>query len=249
MNIKQILDCVYPTGYSCMICGGEIFDEELLICDYCKKVLPYLTGEKCLHCSEPIPSGKYCIRCKGAKFVCDKVVSPFRYDGVIKSMVLGLKYHNKKYYSLALGRYMALCFKSEFLPCDVVTCVPLCEMRFKQRGYNQAELLAREFANSIQKPFADNFLIRTKETPTQTQLNGKQRRENMVDAFKAINKKEIKNKIIVIIDDIYTTGATINECATTLKKAGAKAVYAVTAGHTILKRNSINLEQEEENAE
>ncbi len=248
MNIKSIIDAVFPVGYACINCGKEIFDDELLLCDSCKKELPYLIGKLCLHCSEPITGkGKYCLHCKGKKFDCDKIVSPFKYDGLAKKFIVGLKYNNKKYYAQSLSNYMAMTFEKEFLPCDIVTCVPVCDKRLKERGYNQAEILGKYFAKAINKPFYPNILKRVKETPTQTKLTFTERQKNMVDAFKVIEKNITADKVIVIIDDVYTTGATIKACAVKLKQAGAKAVYAVTAGHTILKKEENKTKQKSKN--
>lgn len=238
MKITNLTNLIYPKGFSCVNCGMEIFGDECLICDSCKKILPYLTGKLCLHCGEPITGqGKYCLRCKDLSFKCDKVVSPFIYDGIAKKFVVGLKYNNKKYYADCLAEYMAIAFKKELLPCDLVVCIPLCNKRLKERGYNQSELIAIPFAKGIEKEFDGTILERVKETPTQTKLTFEERQKNISKAFKVHNKQKVKDKIIVIVDDVYTTGATILECAKTLKQAGAKTVYGVTACHTIFKKN------------
>lgn len=238
MNIKDLTNLMFPTGYSCMNCGCEIFNDETMLCDNCKKLLPFLTGKLCLHCGEPITgSGNFCLNCKGKKFLCDKIISPFEYDGIVKKFIVGLKYNNKKYFATTLAFYMSISFLKEMLPCDIVTCVPLCDKRFKQRGYNQAEILGEQFAKNINKEFLPNILKRVKETPTQTKLSQSDRRKNMKDAFKVTDKKLVKDKVIVLIDDVYTTGATTGECARKLKDAGASCIYALTAGHTLLRKN------------
>lgn len=239
MNMKNIINFIYPKGMSCVNCSSEIFDDPTLICDYCKKSLPYLSGKLCLHCSNIITgSGKYCLHCKGKKFDCDKIISPFIYDGIIKKFIVGLKFNNKKYYAQSLAYYMAMTFLKENFPCDIITCVPICNKRLKQRGYNQAELLASEFAKIVNIDFDPAVLKRVKETPTQIFLNYSDRQKNLIDAFK-VDKKIVKDKNVVIIDDVYTTGATITECSKALKKAGAKTVYAVTACHTIFKNDNV----------
>lgn len=236
MNFKKIISTVFPTGYSCMNCGCEIFDTKTYLCADCEKSLPFLKGNLCLHCNEPITgSGKYCLHCKGKKFECGKIISPFEYDGIVKKFIVGLKYENKKYFADCLSTFMATSFLKELLPCDIVTCVPLCDKRFKERGYNQADILASQFANKINIEYNPNLLKRVKDTPTQTKLSQTDRKKNMIDAFKVVDKKLVKDKIIVLVDDVYTTGATTSECAKKLNKAGAKCVYAVTAGHTLLK--------------
>ena len=235
--IKRLIDMLFPVGFSCINCNKEIFDNEYMLCDNCKKSLPYLTGNLCLHCGNPIKSGKYCLYCKGKTFYCDKIVSPFEYDKVITKFIRNLKYDNKQYFSLCLAKFMAESFAKEYLPCDLVTCVPICDKRLKQRGYNQSELLSNNFAKILNLETNFNLLKRIKETPTQTNLTFTERRKNMVNAFKVVDKDLVKDKYILIIDDVYTTGATLTECAKTLKKAGAKAVYGVTAAHTIFSEN------------
>lgn len=240
MFLSKILNTLYPVGYCCLNCSKEIFDDETLLCDNCKKILPYITGKRCLHCCEPITgSGNYCLHCKGKKFYCDKIISPFVYDSIAKKFVIELKYDNRKYISQCLAKYMYYSFIKENLPYNLVTCVPLCNKRFKERGYNQSELLGNYFAQDLNCPFYANLLERVKETPTQTKLTFTERQKNMSGAFKVKDKQLIKDKIVIIVDDVYTTGATIKECALVLKKAGAKAVYAVTACHTIFKNEQL----------
>ena len=237
MSFKKLFNLIYPIGFSCVNCGTEIFDDETQLCNICKNTLNFLSGKICLHCGEPITgSGNYCLHCKGKKFICDKIISPFTYSGTIKKLIIGLKYNNKKYYAQCLANYMATSFKKEYLPCDIITCVPICSKRLKERGYNQAELLGEHFAKNINKEFNPNILQRVKETPTQTKLTYTQRCKNMKNAFKVIDKNIINNKVVIIVDDVYTTGATITECAKKLKDAGALTIYGVTVAHTILEK-------------
>jgi len=132
---------------------------------------------------------------------------------------------------------MAQTFKQHNIKCDLIIPVPLCEKRAKERGYNQAELLAHVVSKKVNLEMNNKILLRIKQTPTQVNLSHYERNQNMIDAFKVNNKKVIKGKTILLIDDVYTTGATIQECAKTLIIAGAKKVYALTAAHTILKND------------
>jgi ComF family protein len=93
-------------------------------------------------------------------------------------------------------------------------------------------LLAKQFSEKLKLDVDDKILIRVKDTPTQTNLTKQQRENNMKNAFKVVNKVKILNKTILLIDDVYTTGSTLNECAKTLLKSGAKAVYCLTVAHT-----------------
>ncbi len=233
--LKYILNLIYPDNYSCYVCGNDVFDNPHLICDDCLKTLPFLTGNLCKHCGEPIKSeGNYCKRCKGKKFIFDKALAPFVYKDEIKNLILGLKYNNKKYNAKCLASFMSDVILKNNINADVIIPVPLCNKRLKQRGYNQSWLLANEICKSVKVGVKDNILLRVKETPTQTNLDYAERQDNLKDAFKVRNSKQIKNKIVLLIDDVYTTGATVRECSKVLKNAGAKEIYVVTVAHTLL---------------
>lgn len=242
MKTKDLLDILYSNNTTCICCGEDIFDDAHGICEHCLKTLPYLKGRVCLHCSEPLISdGDYCKACKGKHFMFNRAIAPFCYQDRIVSLVHGLKYQNKKFVASPLAYFMAETYKNHNFNCDIIIPVPLCEKRFKQRGYNQTELIGRELSKCINVSLECKSLIRVKETPSQTKLTRQQRKDNMIDAFKVVNKKNIKNKVILLIDDVYTTGATINECSKVLNKAGAKKIYALTLAHTVNKQRKPTL--------
>lgn len=241
---KKFLKFIYPETYTCLCCGRDVFDNPYLMCQKCLNNLPFITEKVCAHCGVPLNNeGNYCKICKGKNFVVDRAVSPFVYQNEIKKLIKDLKYNNAKYTSISLGKFMADHYAKTKLFADLIIPVPLCSKRFKERGYNQSKLLADILGTHINVPVVDNVLIRVKETPTQTKLNFVSRRQNMTNAFEIVNKNEVKDKVVLLVDDIYTTGATAYECAKTLKSAGAKSVYVITVAHTILK------EQGEDNEE
>lgn len=233
--LKYILKLIYPDNYSCYICGNDVFDNPHLVCDDCLKTLPFLTGNLCNHCSEPIKSeGNYCKRCKGKKFIFDKALAPFSYKDEIKNLILGLKYKNKKFNAKCLASFMSDLILKNNITADVIITVPLCSKRLKKRGYNQSLLLAKEISKSVKVDVREDILMRVKETPTQTNLDYAERQDNLKDAFKIRNSKLIKNKVVLLIDDVYTTGATVRECSKVLKKAGVSKIYVITVAHTLL---------------
>ena len=237
----NILKLFFPDNYSCLVCSRDIFNNPYLICEVCNKMLPTIKQRICLHCGEPLVSeGNYCKRCKGTKFFVDRAISPFYYDGDIINIIYDLKYNGKKYTGKCLAKYMADCFIKSKLYADVIIPVPLCEERFKQRGYNQSEILGEELSKLTGIKMNVNILKRIKQTPTQTNLTYIERQKNLKDAFKAYKIKYIKDKTVLLIDDVYTTGATLKECAKVLKSAGVKCVYALTAAHTLLNTGDKN---------
>jgi len=234
-NIKNL---IFPDSYSCFICGCDIFDNPYFICENCRKELPYMQDNICLHCGIPLVSdGYYCKRCKGRKFWYERALSPFCYKNHISKLVVDLKYNNKKFNAKCLAKFMADCYIKNKFVVDFIVPVPTCEKRLKERGYNQTLLISEELSKLIKVEVKSDTLKRIKETPSQTDLDYSERQINLKDAFKVYKVNKIKNKSILIIDDVFTTGATINECARTLKLAGAKNVYALTFAHTKLEEN------------
>ena len=227
---------LYPEDYSCICCGNDVFDNPYFLCDECKKDLPFLSDRICLHCGEPLISdGLFCKRCKGKKFIFDRAVAPFEYSGHIVRFIKNLKYDGKKFYAKPIAKFMADCYLKNNFNCDIIIPVPLCDKRFKERGFNQSELIAESISQIINVDLKVDNLKRVKETPHQTNLDYMQRQVNLKDAFKVYNSKEIKDKSVLLIDDVYTTGATVRECSKVLKKAGAKFVFVITFAHTLIK--------------
>lgn len=126
---------------------------------------------------------------------------------------------------LMVQRYSQL---PELSEAEIIIPVPLYPSRVRKRGYNQSELLARAFAQEVQLPFDATCLVRTRDTQSQTKLGRKGRLENMTGAFACIEAEKVHNKIILLIDDVATTGATLEGCALALRQAGAKRVIAYT---------------------
>jgi ComF family protein len=122
---------------------------------------------------------------------------------------------------------------------DIITSVPLGLVRFDERGYNQATLLARPMALCLEVPFSSRVLTRIRETRTQVGLTVKERRENMADAFRA-DSKLVKGKNILVVDDVVTSGATLNACAKALLDGGASKVYGFSLARAVFTPNMEN---------
>lgn len=236
---NKLIDEVFPNNLTCACCNEELSGNDYL-CDNCKKNL--LTIEnKCKKCGDEVNDfSNYCKHCKGIKRNFVRAVSSFKYDGTAKQLVYKLKYGGAKYVALPLSQYLVESYKnSDFENIDIVTCVPLSSERIKSRGYNQAQVLAEEFCKLLQAQNINlvqnyNLVKRVKNTPTQTSLTKQERRENLKDAFEFCGEKdEIKGKNILIIDDIFTTGATIEALTSVLNKYKANKVYCLTCCHTV----------------
>jgi ComF family protein len=155
----------------------------------------------------------------------------FNYDGAIKELIHLFKYKNKKCLYKPLAQTMVEFIKDYNLPIDnidIVTPIPLYHTRLWEREYNQAELLARQISSSFGLNLSVGNLIRLRNTKPQSALNTKKRLNNLKGAFGVKSPEQFKEKTILIIDDLLTTGTTISEAALTLKQGGAKDIFVLT---------------------
>ena len=222
---ERIIDALLPKR--CL--GCRKFDTWL--CDVCHNTLPLLTEQKCYKCKKIITNhGEICFNCmKNDIYYLDGifVVSDFKNE-LLKDVIYTYKYKFIKELSDPLGLLIVQSIINNDLKIQKnIIPVPLHPRRYRWRGFNQATLLAKSL-DIRDSEILENVLIRVKYTKSQVKLKNKfQRIENIKNAFKVKNKDKIKNKEIVLIDDITTTTSTLTECAKSLKKSGAKKVYAI----------------------
>jgi ComF family protein len=157
----------------------------------------------------------------------DSIYSGWYFTHGLDDVIHSLKYSDRAKLGLELGRHLGQLISPEtFGPVDFLTAVPLHRVKYRDRGYNQAEWIGKGVAEIWQIPFTKQFLRRNRFTVSQTTLNKEDRKANMAEAFNA--QGNIENMSIVIVDDVLTTGSTMSACASTLKKAGAVHLYAMT---------------------
>ncbi len=194
--------------------------------------LDYLQGVTCLHCGKQLNeqyNDSTCPDCKTGIFHYNRAYSCFAYTGMGKELIYKLKYEGKIQLSGVIAGLMEERLRNERLAIDAIVPVPIHENKLKTRGYNQSYIIARELGERLRKPVTD-CLERTRETKEQYNLDRAQRYLNIVDAFSVRLMYNIdKYKNILLVDDIYTTGSTVNECSKVLKKAGAMDIYVITA--------------------
>ncbi len=160
--------------------------------------------------------------------------SPFFYEEPIRTMILKLKYASNGFIAKALAPYLAAVYLKQVQPhlkqTPIIIPVPLHRSRYNERGYNQSEVLAKELTTYIDLPIMTDVLIRQKKTIIQKHINQDERVNNMKGAFQIVtaNADKIKNQNILLLDDVYTTGATTHECADVLQQNGAKQVIILT---------------------
>ena len=229
--LQNIKDICFPPH--CICCEGQLLNSRLLICTKCLASIQFQKEPFCSRCGKMFigreGSSHLCSSCikKSPFFTCAR--SLFIYDDRIASLVHKLKYLCN---TSGLDTFAKLKNNSAALQklydFDYIFPVPLHDKRLKKRGYNQAQLLARTFFRLEKDKIKNDVLIRTRDTPPQTGLNGAERRKNLRNAFSIRNEKKISGKSILLVDDVYTTGSTVNECARVLVKAGASRVDVLT---------------------
>ena len=227
--VKKLIEHLFPLKHTCNACGREIFSDKYF-CEECESQIVYNDKIICNHCGRAIFNAEeYCLSCQGRETYFEKARSVYLYKEPISVLIARLKYANKKYLAKIFAKEMAFIYYKNFFNCDCVLYTPMTEEREERRGYNQAKVLAEEFCEVTKLPVLENVLFKIKETPRQATISqAKERRENLKGSFKVENKNLIKDKSVLLIDDVMTTGATVETLSSLLIKAGAKSVFILT---------------------
>lgn len=229
-------DAVYPENVTCDLCGKELTaDTRYNLCAACTEKMPSVRGHVCLNCGVSInDEADFCLRCQRTESVYKLNRSPLVYEGGAKGLIYALKFGGKKYIAKLLGAMMADTYLNSGMDAEIAVFVPMSDAEKKKRGFNQAELLAREVGERLGLPVLP-ALVKVKETSPQKELTGKERADNLKGCFSVAYADWIAGRRILLVDDVFTTGATANECARTLLKAKVRQVSVLTAAVTVQK--------------
>lgn len=226
---KSFLDLLYPPR--CQCCGRFI---DSLICSECFEKLQPIQPPFCAQCGMPFNSlaktGELCGDCAAGRFPLERARSAYHYGDVVRKAIHTYKYRGKSRLAVPFGELMSARFDEYFgdVPVDALVPVPLHKRRERTRGFNQARLLCQEISRLRDIAVLDRALTRVKATRPQIELTAKQRFSNVRNAFQVTRPETISGKNVLLVDDMFTTGATLRECARTLKRAGAAGVYGYT---------------------
>ncbi|MBE0538894.1 MAG: ComF family protein [Ignavibacterium sp.] len=154
----------------------------------------------------------------------------FETDKTLQHIIHALKYNRQFKLGVFLGEILSEGIKSRGWQIDLIVPVPIHPLKKVERGYNQSDYIVKGLSKSLKIPYSTKLIKRTRHTESQTKLKMKARAQNVADAFDVRNPKKLSGKNILIVDDIITTGATIQECGRALVKGGAKTVYACSVG-------------------
>jgi ComF family protein len=221
------LDFLFPQR--CLGCGKE----GNLVCHACQHHLTPITNPICPRCGRPQASSIYCPSCVVWESSIDCIRSPLRFEGLTRQIIHQFKYKNLR----SLAKPLAILLKDYLLkaplPVEVVVPVPLHPRRLKERGYNQSELLAKEVARLMNLPHINDELRRTKYILPQVRTrSAAERHTNVKDAFSCPTFSK-PGKAVLLVDDVATSGATLNSCANALKLAGTGPIYGLVLAREI----------------
>ena len=212
---------------ACILCGGRGDIDSL--CGGCRGSLPWLTGPHCPVCAIPNPTGEVCGRCINKPPLFDRVIAAFKYEFPATVLIQKLKYHGDLACARPLAAGLADALDQEPYP-DLIIPMPLPRARLADRGFNQAMELARRLAAEFGLDVSLDVCHRTREGSPQAVLPWKQRAINIRNAF--VCDCDVNGKSVAVVDDVLTTGATLNELALTLKRRGAREVIGWIAART-----------------
>lgn len=211
----------------CLLCAARTGTERA-VCDPCEADLPWL-GTCCEICALPLPSaGMTCGQCLKSPPAFDHIIAPWRFDFPIDSLITRFKHQSNwplgRLLATLLVQHLSHLFVEGMPRPDLLLPVPLARKRLRQRGFNQAQMLAEWIGPALQIPVRNDLLLRPVETAPQQQLEAVARHRNLRRAFALADDQPLRDRHLVIVDDVVTTGATVQALARLLKRAGARRV-------------------------
>jgi ComF family protein len=212
-----LLDTLFPPR--CVGCQRR----GVTLCDACRAQLPYLPRGVCFRCASRRRAHAACRGCRRLSPLLSRVQAPFAYVGAARNAVLNLKFRSGRYLAPLMGELLRDRLEHQRMDFDLVVPVPLSPKRLRERGFNQAALLAAHVAS---ENLVGDVLSR-RERPAQHRLNAPRRLANLAGAFSCPEPAQVVGKRVLLVDDVVSTGATLSACADTLADAGASHVSAL----------------------
>lgn len=231
---EGFLDLIYPANIYCISCGNIIDDSRpYALCDVCVRSLKWANGRTCGRCGKILQEDygpDLCADCVKVGHVFEKGFTCVEYGPAEREMILRFKYKDQAYLGRKMAEIMYDRIRTAEPGADIILPVPMFGRKQRQRGYNQAAVLAANLAKLMEVSYDGKLLIRTAETEAMSRLGALDRRKNIREVFCVPrNKREkLAGKTVLLVDDIYTTGSTADACAAALLAAGASRVFVFT---------------------
>lgn len=231
---NSLLDILYPRR--CPVCSEIVDVRGELSCKECCKKLILIEEPKCKCCGKPMEqeNKEYCYDCEKKSRDFTRGIALWLYNKEMKKSMAEFKNHGRREYAAFYIEELLKAYREEIeeISPEVLIPIPIHKKKLTERGYNQADVLARSLGDKLDIPVLSDLLIRKKDTLPQKQLNDKERMLNLAEAFdfSPTERNSFRNKLnkVLLVDDIYTTGSTIEACARILKNNGINEVYFVT---------------------
>lgn len=234
--LRTIARLLYPAH--CAVCRLPLLIEEMYLCGGCKAAINWIGGSACLRCALPLPPyaerRSLCASCQSERPYFNRGFALAAYDERVRPLFHRIKYGSEPWLlSVFSDRASAACETLSLTAYDLVVPIPLDPARERKRGFNQSLLIGKMLKRSLKsKPPLRNILKKTKKTPPQSELAREDRLENLKGAFSLRRRANLCGAHVLLVDDILTTGSTVNECAKTLKENGAAQVDFFTLART-----------------
>jgi len=237
--VRSAVDLVFPRN--CQICTTALEESEHgVICAACLGTVKWIEPPFCRQCASPFAGAVtgemwHCGYCQDLHFQFSQAVAATRAEGVVRDAIHRLKYNREMYYATHLQAWLLAAAQRwiDWRAWDGIVPVPLHPRKHREREFNQATVLAEALGAAVNRPVWPTALRRVKDTATQTKLHAKERTQNLRGAFVARRADSVAGKRVVLVDDVFTTGATLDGCAKVLRVAGAVDVLALTVARGI----------------
>ncbi|MDE6613921.1 MAG: ComF family protein [Clostridia bacterium] len=239
---------IFVDKYNCIVCDKELREQSRYgLCDDCLKEMTFLKDDICKKCGRlQYNEADYCLTCQNHTRYFDIARSCVVYDEKAKEIVRGLKFGRRKYMAKYVSNFLmeryAECFADKEI--DYIVPVPIMKKRQEERGYNQAEAIAKKLGEHYGLKIKTDVVEKIRQNAEQAKLTGKEREENVIGVYKVAKPEDVKDKRILIVDDVMTTGSTASELAKILIKAKARNVYVLTFASTRYKITGESLEDD-----